>query len=348
MVLSQNKHMKERRLPERLQLKFLEQLAQLLSHGYTLLESLERIKWDKRMSHTAMILMRALKTGLTIDQAFTQAQFHYSITSYLYFVRKHGNLLASILTCKEMFAKRLRYKQTFQQIMRYPLFLGVIFSIILIFLRQAILPTFLNIFQTNNQVPKSLMYIFVTLDYVIPLFIFMIGSLCIGIITVTRLRRKIDIQVKVKIYERIPIYRRYLQRQTSFQIATHLSELLKTGMPLKDILHHMSKQDRFPIVAYYTKMMLDTLNMGNQISQLLVQCYFIEQQMTDIFQNNYDNQSLAKDLAVYSNMLADRMHQKIITFLQIIQPIFFVIIGIFIVLVYFMLMWPMFQLINQL
>lgn len=348
MVLFRIKHLKNRPLPDRLQLQFLEQLEQFLSHGYPLLESLERIKWDKRLASTASELTVALKKGKAIDQAFTQVNFHYTITSFLYFVRKHGDLLASIHTCKEMFAKRLRYRQTFQQIMRYPVLLLVIFSIILLFLRQAILPTFINMFHTSSMMPTLFIYAFVTFDYVIPLLALGIMIFLVGIIIFTRQKSTLRTSVQVKIYQRIPIYRKYLKRQTSFQIATHLSALLKTGMPLKDILYHMSQQDKLPIVAYYTTMMLETLNRGYQISQLLPQCYFIEQQITDIFRKNNDKQSLANDLAVYANMLSEEMHRKIISFLQIIQPIFFVVIGVFIVFVYLILMWPMFQLINQL
>src|SRR5690625_338563 len=95
MDLFLKKHLlnnKKRILSENLQLRFLEQLQRFLANGYSLLDSLERIKWDKQMIPAATHIIDLLKNGVPIDEAFEQLDFHYTITSYLYFAKEHGDL----------------------------------------------------------------------------------------------------------------------------------------------------------------------------------------------------------------------------------------------------------------
>src|SRR5690625_944370 len=125
---------KNQSLSENLQLRFLKQLKSFLKNGYNLLGSLERMKWDRQMLPIAERLISLLKRGVTLDKALDIEKFHYTITAYLYFVRESGNLLESIEQCIQIFQRRVKYKQTFQQIIRYPLLLLFIFTILLFFI----------------------------------------------------------------------------------------------------------------------------------------------------------------------------------------------------------------------
>lgn len=92
---------KKKILPQDIQLRFLSRLSRLLGDGYPLIESLEIIKWDKQMIKPATEVIRSLKAGELIDQAFERARFHPTITSYLYFSRVNGDFQASIDKCAE-------------------------------------------------------------------------------------------------------------------------------------------------------------------------------------------------------------------------------------------------------
>lgn len=339
---------KKRNLSENLQLRFLKQLQRFLENGYSLLDSLERIKWDEKMIPIATYVIDQLKAGHSIDQALEQLKFHYTITSYLYFVKEHGNLLESIKKCVEVFNKRIHYKEKFQQMIRYPLLLLLIFMVLLFFIKQMILPSFMNIFQTNENIPSTIKYSLMIINYFIPIVLLLITFLIISIYVFSKYKKKLTIDFQEKVYQLIPIYRNYLKKQTSFQFSTHLSALLQTGMPLKDILYYMTQQTKLPVISYYSSLMLNTLNRGLAITQVLPNLYFMERQITDIFMNNSDKSSLEKDLSAFAKMTLDELHRNTMNKLKFIQPIFFIILGVFIVIIYLILMWPMFQLINQL
>src|SRR5690625_4595629 len=146
---------KQRRLPEHLQLRFLKQLYRLLTNGYPLIEALDIIKWDKQIHTTASDIKSYLKKGDLIDQAFAKTHFHQTITAYLFFVRSHGNLESSIEKCVVMFENRLQYVKKFQQVIRYPLILTIIFIGLLYVIKHWILPSFIDLYTTSPEASST-------------------------------------------------------------------------------------------------------------------------------------------------------------------------------------------------
>jgi competence protein ComGB len=151
---------------------------------------------------------------------------------------------------------------------------------------------------------------------------------------------------QIQLYERIPFYRSYLRLQTSFMFASQFSTLIKTGLSFKDILEQMTKQKKQPIISYYSSLMINQLSEGRHLSTLLSQFRFLEKPLTDIFQKNNNTETLEMDLMVYAEVLMEETERKIVRMMTYIQPVFFIIIGCFVLFIYLTLMWPMFQLIK--
>jgi len=90
---------KRKRMSEQLQLRFLKRLYRLLTNGYPLIEALKVIMWDQQMKRPAKHIKTLLKNGYALDEALANVYFHQNITSYLYFVRTHGQLQHSLKKC---------------------------------------------------------------------------------------------------------------------------------------------------------------------------------------------------------------------------------------------------------
>lgn len=337
---------KTRLLDADIQLRFLKRLSHLLEDGYPLIETLEIIQWDIKLAPISKQIISMLKNGKTIDQAFEQAQFHPDITSYLFFVRANGDLEASIKKCVYIYEQRLTYLNKFKQTMRYPIILLFIFIILLIFLRHTVLPAFLDIFQMSDESSAILILSITIIEWMITSLLFILVFMITGSLIWKSLRKKLDIKQRMKVYSRIPILRHYLKLQTSLLFATHMSTLLKTGMPIKEILTVLGKQKRLPILSYYAHKMAEQLSTGMYITNLLTQLPFLDEQLSHIFQKNADADSLARDLTAYADYITEEMHRKMMKFLASVQPVFFIILASFIIFIYISLLWPMFQLIK--
>ena len=112
------------------------------------------------------------------------------------------------------------------------------------------------------------------------------------------------------------------------------------------ILEQMMKQKKQPIISYYSSLMINLLIRRRHLSTLLSQFRFLEKPLTDIFQKNNNTETLEMDLMVYAEVLMEETERKIVRMMTYIQPVFFIIIGCFVLFIYLTLMWPMFQLIK--
>lgn len=348
MDLYLKKHFMRKRksLSSEWQLRFLNRLFRLLNNGYTLNEALEVIKWDKAMASTAERIIVHLKNGWPFDEALGKEQFDDSLTSYLYFSRANGNLKGSIEKAILLYKQRFKYIKKFQQTVRYPLILLVVFLILIFFIKQAVLPSFAELFFAGGHASSSISVSLFVFDLIIQCFLASVLLVIVTAILWKYIKHQLEIAQQIAIYRKIPFYRQYKQMKTSFYFATHVSSLLKTGVSMKDILHMLSAQNRLPILSHYAKQMIDELSKGMHITHLLTQLDFLDKQLSNIFQKNTDVGELQKDLTMFADFLTEELSRKIKKSITMMQPVFFIILAGFIITIYIMLMWPMFQLIK--
>src|SRR5690606_19247870 len=111
----------------------------------------------------------------------------------------------------------------FKQIIRYPILLVFIFSILLYFVKEFVLPGFLDIFtEESNLTVKYTIIIIDTLTNitVITIILFVVIS-----ISWLLIQQNVSIQKQIQLYKKIPIYRNYVMMQTSYFFATHFGSL---------------------------------------------------------------------------------------------------------------------------
>lgn len=337
---------KSHALKDDLQLRFLRRLVRLLYNGYALIDALEVIAWDKQLRPSSQHITTDLQNGYPFDEGLEHAGFNHTITDYLYVVRANGNMQENILKSAEMYEQRLEYMTKFKRTARYPVVLFGLFLLLLYFIKQSVLPSFAALFQGNNETPSVISFSYIVIDgftmVLIVLVILLTGSFFVR----KYMKKTLSVKKQIAIYNKIPILRKYLQLQTSFLFATHVSSLLKTGMSMKDILGHIRKQKRLRILSYYASLMIDELSSGKPLAGLLTELTLIDAQISVIFEKNADVHALEKDLGVYAELATELLHRKITKIITLIQPIFFIILAAFIVFIYLSLMWPMFQLLK--
>lgn len=333
-------------LNNELQRLFLNRLSRLLHNGYTLVESLEIIQWDNSLKKPAKTITETLKNGNNLDEAFEEAHFSPLVTTYLYFVRTNGDIQASIHKCLVMFDQRLQYTRKFQQVARYPALLLVIFSVVLFFIKHSVLPSFQSLFQSSAEASSIVSVTILVINVLMSILFILIILALITTIFWQINKHKVSVSKQIKLFSAIPFYRKYKQIHTSFLFATHFSSLLKSGIPIKEILNTMAEQSKMPVLSHYATLMTEELNRGNHLASLLAQFQLLDRQIPLIFQKNADTTALEKDLSVYAEFLTEELSRKIMKSLTYIQPVFFLILAGLIVFIYMSLMWPMFQLIK--
>jgi len=340
-------YFKKRKPKDETQLLFLKRLYRLLNNGYSLLAALDVMKWDEKLRPFVLVVEDELKKGFPLDNALEKNDFHSAIVAYLYFVRVNGNLLSSLRKCLLMFEQRMTYTRKFIRVIRYPLMLSLTFIILLVFVQQSVLPSFLELFHSNQASSRTVLYTMLFIDFLSKTAIGLIALSAVGAIVWNYFKTRLSLEKQIEFYRRIPLWRTFLKKQTSYYFSIHMSMFLKAGLPMNNTLENMSKQEKLPIVSHYAAKMKEQLSNGFHISHLLAELPFIEAQLSNLFQKNTNANDLAKDLATYADFLAEEMENKMMRIIALIQPVFFIILACFIILVYMALMWPMFQLIQS-
>ncbi|HEY4602629.1 MAG TPA: type II secretion system F family protein [Cerasibacillus sp.] len=345
MGLLKKKIFKNNPLPKETQLKFLNRLSRALKNGYPLLTALEAFKWDPDLLKPISQITTSLQNGYSFDKALEKAAFHPAITSYLYFARD-ADLIENIQRSADLFARQVEYASKLRQLSRYPIILFSIFSILLFFIKQSVLPSFMELFHANPHTTKT-----IQISLFVVQLMFQIGITLIIIAILVAIiwyiaKHKLPIEKQIKLYATIPVFRHFLTIRTSYLFATHFSTLLKTGLSLKEILNMMKGQRSMPIICYYAELMIAQLEKGIYITNLLQNLPLLDPQLGNMFQKHADMTALETDLTFYAEFKAEEFHERMMKLVVSIQPIFFICLACFIIFIYLALMWPMFELIK--
>src|SRR5690625_6292406 len=99
------------------------------------------------------------------------------------FVKANNNLLETIEKCKEMYNYRVENVKKIKQTIKYPVVLFTFFFVILILIKQFVLPSFTNFFLVDSDSFKSVIYsiliiyilsnIFIIFLFVLVMYVFL-------------------------------------------------------------------------------------------------------------------------------------------------------------------------------
>lgn len=328
------------------QLIFLQRLHRLTESGYPLHRALEAVQWDVKLSPHIRIISASLHKGMAIDQALEHAGFHESITSYFYFARLNGDLAETTRQCSQMMQRQIKYMKKFQQTARYPALLLCLVTVLLFFVKNSVYPSFEALFVSAGQTSQVTSFSIFFINLLFHLFIFAFFAALLLLSGWSFLKSRISIDIQIKYYLKLPIYREYLKLQTTFLFCLHLSSLLKTGMPLKDSLRTLHTQKHLAILGYYAKRMETELEKGVHVAHIISTLPLFATGMDDIFQQNVNIKDLQKDLSMYAEFLINQIENKVKKAISLFQPVIFVLLASLIIFMYLSLMLPMFQLID--
>src|SRR5699024_3774204 len=141
--------------------------------------------------------------------------------------------------------------------------------------------------------------------------------------------------------------RKYKKYQLSLLFANQFSTFLSSGLSIKQILDHLSVQEKLPILAHYATIILEELNKGVKISMTLEQLPLLDEQLVDAFSKESES-FIAHALNGYVIYITDKLYDDVMKWIQIIQPLFFTVIACFVIVSYLILLYPMLQFIESL
>lgn len=326
--------------------KFLIRLTRLLDHHYTLLDALVAMQWNPKWEKPAREIIVTLKEGNSITIALEDAKFDPKIISFLFFAMAHGDIRKALKQSIELISQQLMLIQKFNQAMRYPLVLFIMFILLLYFIKTSVYPSFIQLFSSTTYTSDLTLFSIRLINVLFTMFAFGFLAICLCFIYWTIVKKSLTIETKLIFYKGIPFIKKFIQTHTTFLFSLHLSSLLQAGLSMKDCFEILSKQQQLPLLSYYCDILMKGLQRGQAISTILPSCTLLEHDISAIFQKNVTHDMLIKDLKMYADFLIELIEIKVKKIITRIQPIFFIVMALSIIFIYLSLLLPMFQLIN--
>lgn len=332
------------------QIQFIKRLGELLSKGYEMEQALQflQVQASKEL-HADMEYMRnELKRGSSVCNSLNSLQLAGEIQSFIYFYEEQGRLAEGLVEAAQLAQKRAVIKKQFQKLLRYPLFLlwGTIIALMVV--NQFIVPHFKSLFQTMQNSPPLLTQLFFSFLTVFPYI--SISLIAVGVISVYTIIRKYRTKTaheKMALLLKMKQSKIVVQQLVSYFFSMQLCRLLSTGMTIQQALFIFEKQNFLEFFRHEAQVMRTALTKGETLFTYINTQHYYTSELAIIIENGMKTGKVAEDLQYYSQWLFQEIEDTIQKRMAIMQPFLLIGIGGFILILFLVVMLPMYEMIDS-
>ncbi|MDQ0858403.1 competence type IV pilus assembly protein ComGB [Bacillus sp. V2I10] len=333
------------------QAMFLKRLSDLLEKGYTLNEAMKftSIDLNEEKKQAVFFCLRELSKGVPVRTAFEKLRFHNEVLSYLYFAERHGDLETALREGGEMLNRKLVQHEKMKKVLQYPLFLFFTIGILLYISQSVIAPQFQQIYHSMNIKPSILTEILFMIFQGTKLFlIFILMLFVLGSIFYISYFKKLLPQEKMRIAIKIPLWKKFVILINSYYFSLQLSNLLKGGLSIYESLTVFENQNLLPFYRDEASWFIDHLKKGERFEGLVARNLFYEKELTQVIGHGQANGHLARELYTYSQFVLERLENKLMKWIMLIQPAAYFAVGMTVLMMYLSMILPMYHMMEAL
>ncbi|WP_232153290.1 competence type IV pilus assembly protein ComGB [Staphylococcus gallinarum] len=326
---------------------FVKRLNILLRHGFTLSESLTFLfeQVELKSSTLKQDLYASVKKGFGCSEIFAILKFPKSIIMLVYFSEIFGDLTLYLNNVEDFLLRNYKIKQNFYKTVQYPLVLLSFFIIMIMILNYTIIPEFKSLYL-NMGVELSVLQITLTsIIFNLPLILLLI-VIIISLIVILSIcyYRSCSVAKKIQLISKLPILRKLFIRYKTYRLATEFSLFYKNGISLQSIVEIYANQESDPYLNYLSNIINLGLQKGLNLSDVLKETGCFEPGLIKFIKAGEKEGKLEIELKLYSEIIISKIEKQLQTIIKFIQPIIFVILAGLIVILYLVIMLPMFEL----
>lgn len=332
------------------QARLLKILGELLQKGYPLIQAIEflSIQFPKELNDSVNHAKLLLIEGNSFVDFAKELILHPDVLVYLYYAEKHGNLSFALREGSFMLTKKIQHRNYLRKIMGYPVFLITILLLILTVFRSFVIPQYEILFSTFQSNQNSFSYIYLqfikSLPSIMFICVFIIGLIVIGFFITLKKLNPIERMEKLV---QIPLLKKYLIMMNTYEFSMQLSILLHAGFPIIDALKTMQNNDSRTFIKEKAVVMYKQISNGNSMQQVLMNECAFHKDLIFVIDHGMNNSTLEKELSDYADYLKNSIEDYFQRSIKTIQPIIFILISSSILSLYIAILFPMFQLMNN-
>ncbi|WP_312542750.1 competence type IV pilus assembly protein ComGB [Enterococcus sp.] len=326
------------KLPRKAAESFLATCTILLESGFSLQESLQvMLRSGQYMPSVIQDQMAILAQGRSLAQAVENLQLTASEINQLYLAETHGNLIDTLRRMVDYQVLFNKQKQLLQKTILYPALLLVFVFSALFGMRSFLLPQLL----ASGMIDGDHWGIRLVEQAPIVLLGFVLLIVVLWLLAKYIFSRKTAIE-KAEFFSRMPLFGSvYRCWQTSF-FALEWGKLFRQGLEINQIIVCMKETNKATLIQELAIRLEQTLEQGGRLTDQLEQYHFLTPEFALIVFQGEIKGRLGEELFVYSQLLSERVFERVEKTIQWIQPVIFLFVALLIVGIYAAMFLPIY------
>ncbi|KMK77335.1 competence type IV pilus assembly protein ComGB [Alkalihalobacillus pseudalcaliphilus] len=322
-------------------------ISRLLQQGYSISAALSFMKVHSS-THMKILyehIEADLNEGVHISEAFSRLGLSKDILSFLYFFERQGNLEEGFLFASKLSQRKERVKKDFMKIIRYPLALIWITLLVVLMLQQVVIPQLVTIYASfSGERPAMTSFLFSVIQstpYIIACLSFVLVLLFFSYMVYIRPKSSV---YQVRLLLKFPHVHQFVRSIITYYFSLQLGRLLESGMAIGQALSVFLEQNYLDFYEGEVKEIQSLLTQGFSFYEIMKAHPYFLTELAFVIDNGEKTGFLGKDLQSYSEILYADIERSIEKFFAVLQPLFFIVIGSFILFLFIAIMLPMFSL----
>jgi competence protein ComGB len=330
---------------------FFVRLGEMLQRGFTMVESIDflLLSIDQPPLNKALrVGFERLKNGDRLHDVLKEVGCHPTVCTLIYFAEQHGKMADVLKEAGQWLLKRNEEQQKLKRLLQYPILLCMFVGLLFVILRWFLYPQLEYLHGSFSYSTSSLNSFLSFLLYDGPVVVFIASLLILGlaVIFLPYWKTQTPLQ-KVEIYRRLPIVRIYFTLYHTHFFSRQLSFLLASGFSIMDIIRLFEKQPFKPFYKEMASYFHEQLMKGREFSTIVEDLPYFKKELSIIIRHGEWNGKLEYELDYYSRQCLEELERYIKQLIQWVQPVVFIFIGMVIIILYLSVMFPLYDMINN-
>lgn len=333
------KYFKTRYISLEKQLEIIDNICIFLNQGYSIYDSLCILENTFNFSHLYYIF----ETGEPISVIFEKLKFNDEILLVIKNSLHSNDLVHGLNKSKFILQKKIDYKNSLIELLKYPTLLIIVSIGSLIFISKFLLPQFEKLYiSINLEIDLKIKIINFMIDIlpnIIFLFVIIISLVVIYFKSCTIKRR-------LKILTTYKFISKYYLNLYNYIFCLNVTNLLNVGLKIDECFEILANQDYNIYLKHQSVEIISGLSQGKLLSECMEGSIY-NKELINLVKNGENSNCLNLNLQTYLKFLENSNKKKTAKFMFIVQPLFYLGFGMLIILLYASIFLPMFEMMNQ-
>lgn len=322
-------------------MKFIVDLSELISNGLTLQEALrfEMILYQKHQFFVIKVsrLYHRLEQGFPLHQILMEEGFNENIVSELKLCKLHGKLSHTLETMSYRLKMQEEKWKEFLKVITYPIILLLFIMLLLFVMKYCLFP------QVTYYLKSPSTLSFWLIDHCIVILCIMIGTIFLFGFGFNYYLSKLPVLVRRSFYLKIPFIAQGCRLLSTYRFCNEWGTLLTLGVDTQHILKELQTLGHPLWIQAIAKEIEYGMHQGQSLANQLEKYPFFEEGLIRFIQKGEIKGKLGDELLLYANYLWKYWMRKLEIWMQWIQPLVFIFIGVMIINLYLSLLLPMYN-----